>query len=812
MRDTIRNMKYKNLILVLLALPMSLFAQDYLLFIGKSPARNFSVELYGKQITSTRSFSNKLSLKDASNIDEMVFTGPNGNKYEGAQDEYAPGIIYLSSISLESVMIKAVANKNAPIAQSNLDAKEIEGLNLGQDIPMLLNMQPGTVVSSDAGAGIGYTDIRIRGTDGTRTNVTVNGVPINDAESQGTFWVNMPDLASSAQNIQVQRGAGTSTNGPGAFGASINVQTTSSDKAYGYFQTSVGSFNSVKNSIAGGTGWINNKWNLEMRLSQITSDGFIDRSPAELQSYMLSLGYRHSKKTSIKFLSFGGSERTNQAWNGVPIEKFRDSGLTNHFNRNRSTYKTQRDSVNLFGSDADRYNYYTYEDEVDDYSQLHNHIYLNHQFNKKNQLNVTLYSTIGKGYFEQFKLYDKMSDYGYDPTIIGTDTIRNSDVIRQRWLDNSLLGINANYTYTNYPLSVTVGGGYNNYLGDHYGLLKWARIIPNASYNATYYSSTGFKIDGNAYSKINYVLGKGLNAFADLQIRRVYHEGSGTDNDLRRINFDLNALFFNPKAGISWQANKNLKTYYSFSVANKEPSRGDFTDNRTAVRPKAERLIDHEFGVEYSKGGLRYTGNFYYMDYKDQLILTGAVNDVGSAIRTNVASSYRTGLESVLKYFFKPNLALGGNISISQNKIKEFDNIFIDYNDYSEVKETLKNKSIALSPDMVAALQLVYNPIPSVQLSYNHKFVSKQYLDNTENERRSLPAFNTGQFMASCAISSKNYRRLLLQLHVNNVWDVTYASRGYTFGYYYTPGSFTDEVYVFPQAGRNIQLGVKLEF
>ena len=804
---------FKLTLILFLFMPVSILAQQYLLFIEKSPAKNFSVELYGKEIARTGNNKNKVVLNDVSNLSEMIFIGSDGTEYEGHQDEYAPGIIYLNTISLESVVIEAIAQKNAPVAQSNLDATTIEQLNLGQDIPMLLNMQPGTIVSSDAGAGIGYTDVRIRGTDGTRTNVTVNGVPINDAESQGTFWVNMPDLASSAGNIQIQRGAGTSTNGPGAFGASINVQTSSTNRPYGYFQTSVGSFNSIKNTIAGGTGWINNKWNLEMRLSQITSDGFIDRSKARLQSYMLSVGYRHNKKTSIKYLSFGGSERTNQAWNGVPIEKFKDTSLLNHYNRNKgATYRTINDSINLFSSDPNRYNYYTYEDEVDDYTQLHNHIYINHQFNKKNLVNLTLYSTIGKGFFEQFRLHDNIGSYGYGPTIIGVDTIRNSDVIRQRWLDNSLAGVNFNYTYKSYPLNIIVGGGYNNYLGDHYGLIKWARIIPNAAYNDTYYSGDGFKVDGNVYAKVNYILRKGLNVFADLQLRRVYHEGSGTDNDLRRINFAVNAMFFNPKAGISYQINKHLSTYYSFSLANKEPSRGDFTDNRTANRPKPEQLMDHELGLEFSYGGLRYTANFYYMDYKDQLILTGAVNDVGSAIRTNVANSYRAGMENVIKYYFKPNLALGGNISISQNKIKEFENIFIDYNDNSEVKEVLKDKDIALSPNMVAAVQLAYSPVKAVRLTYNHKFVSKQYLDNTENERRSLPSFNTGHFMASWAITSKNYRRLLLQLHVNNVWDVSYASRGYTFGYYYTPGSFVDEVYVYPQAGRNIQAGVKLEF
>lgn len=793
-------------------MPVLLFGQDYYqIFLDKFPAKNYSVELFGKEIARTSS-SGKLVLEDISNLKNLIFVGP-GGKYAGVQDDFAERIIYLSPMSMESVLITAVAPKNAPFAQSNLSAQDIEEQNLGQDIPMLLNMQPGVVVSSDAGAGIGYTDIRIRGTDGTRTNVTVNGVPINDAESQGTFWVNMPDLASSAQNIQIQRGAGTSTNGPGAFGASINVQTSSTNKPYGYFQSSIGSFSSNKNTIAGGTGWIKDKWNLEMRLSQINSDGFIDRSQAKLQSYMLSVAYKHNAKTSIKYMSFGGSERTNQAWYGVPLEKFMDSGLRNHYNRNvGSTYKNSRDSSNLFGSDPSTYNYYTFKDEVDDYSQLHNHLYFTHQLNKNNLLNVTLYSTVGKGYFEQFRLNDRIGNYGYNPTVIGSDTIYNSDVIRQRWLDNTLVGINANYTYNSYPLNIIVGGGYNNYLGEHFGKIKWARIIPNAQYDATYYSSSGFKVDGNIYTKVNYVLGKGFNAFADLQLRRIYHEGIGRDNDLRRINFGINALFFNPKAGISYQVSKSLKTYYSFSIANKEPSRGDFTDNRTSVRPKPERLMDHEFGIDFITGKFHYTGNLYYMDYTNQLIMTGEVNDVGSAIRSNVASSYRAGIENVLKYYFRPNLALGGNISLSQNRIKEFTNSFIDYNDYSEIKETLKDKSIALSPNMVAALQLAYSPIKTVRLSYNHKFVSKQYLDNTENDRRSLPAFNVGSFMASWAISSKNYRRAFLQLHINNLWDVSYASRGYTFGYYYTPSSFTDEVYVYPQAGRNIQLGVKLEF
>jgi iron complex outermembrane recepter protein len=805
-------MKHKHLIILFILLPVSLCAQLYYLVLDGQKAPNYQVWLYGKEIAQSAD-GGVIKLDEVSNLADMLFISPTGVQYEGKQDEFVPEYILLSPVAMERVIIQAIGQKNAPVAQSNLNAKDIEELNLGRDIPMLLDMLPGTVVSSDAGAGVGYTDIRIRGTDGTRTNVTVNGVPINDAESQGTYWVNMPDLASSAQNIQVQRGAGTSTNGPGAFGASINVQTGSINDAYGYFQSSAGSFNTFKNTVAGGTGWINNKWNLEMRLSQISSDGFIDRSQADLQSYMLSVGYKHNDKTSIKYLSFGGKERTNQAWNGVPIEKYNNDGLVTHYLRNAgSTYKTREDSVNLFTSENDRYNFYTYNNEIDDYSQLHNHLYINHQFNKKNALNITLYSTVGKGFFEQYKGNAKISDYGYAPTVVGNDTITRSDVVRQRWLDNSLMGINANYTYSHFPLNVIVGGGYNNYVGDHFGKIKWARIMTNASQDATYYYSDGIKVDGNIYAKANYVFGSGLTGFADLQLRRVYHEGNGTDNDLRRINFTMDAVFFNPKAGITWQPHKNIKSYYSVSVAHKEPSRGDFTDNRTNTQPKAEQMIDHELGLEYSVGKFRYLGNFYYMDYKNQLIMTGAINDVGNAIRTNVASSYRAGVENALKYFFKPNLALGGNISISQNRIKEFDNIFIDYNDYSEVRETLKDKAIALSPNMVAALQLVYQPIKSVNLSYNHKFVSKQYLDNTENDRRSLPSFNVGSFMASWAISSKHYRRTFLQLHINNLWDVKYASRGYTYGYYYTPESFTDEVFVFPQAGRNIQVGVKLDF
>jgi iron complex outermembrane receptor protein len=439
----------------------------------------------------------------------------------------------------------------------------------------------------------------------------------------------------------LQRGVGSSTNGAGAFGATVNIQTATSFKPFGLISQSYGSYDTRKTTIAAGTGLLNKHWTLDLRLSQIHSNGFIDRGASDLNSWFVSGGY-FARKWSLKMLVFNGAEHTYQVWYGIPREKMfgNDSALRAHYDRNKGTvYKSVADSMNLFTSNKRSYNYFNYENESDRYSQTHYHLYFNTQINRRHSLNATLYKTLGGGYFEQFRFMDPLSSYNLPPVIFGTDTIRNSDIIRRRWLDNTLTGINANWLFRGNTFSLTTGGGYSQYLGNHFGEIVWARLAPAANHLGNYYTATGDKYDGNVFTKTVWNPVAGFQVTGDLQVRRVYHTGRGSDNDQRPIRFQGNYLFFNPKFGVSRSFGDGALLYTSVSMAGKEPARSDYTDNPFSYKPKPEKLLDYEFGFVKQNKKISTSVNCYFMDYKDQLVLTGAVNDVGTPLRTNINSN-----------------------------------------------------------------------------------------------------------------------------------------------------------------------------
>jgi iron complex outermembrane receptor protein len=714
--------------------------------------------------------------------------------------------------TLDELVVSATRVKdNSPIAHSNITYQDIEKNNLGQDIPFLLQNEVSMVSTSDAGAGVGYTGFRLRGSDATRINVTVNGIPINDAESQGTFWVNMPDFASSTENIQIQRGVGSSTNGAGAFGGTVTLQTTTlKEKAYGEIASSYGSFNTQKYTAKFGTGLINNHWAFDARASYITSDGYIDRATSDLRSYYLSGGY-YDKNTSLKLVYFAGKEITYQSWWGTP-----ESRITgNKEDMEIHAANNGLDSVQTYNliNSGRTYNYYQYKNEVDNYGQDHAQLLFTHQFSSNLSANAALHYTYGRGYYEQFRKDDDFASYGLNDLIVGNDTILTTDLIRRRWLDNHFYGATYNLTYNKSKLELVLGGGYNNYNGRHFGELIWMRYANSTGLGYRWYDNDANKKDFNSYLKADYLITEKITLFADLQVRTVDYSTKGKDNDLRILNVDTNFVFVNPKGGITIQINPKVRTYASLSVGNREPVRGDFIDNPANKQPKHETMLDYEAGVDVKLKKALFQANFYYMDYKNQLILTGELNDVGSSIRTNVDKSYRTGVEFSANFLISKKVTLGFNTTLSQNKIDQFTEVIYDYTDWNEVvvvENKYKNTDIAFSPNVIAAGNIVYMPAKGLSLMLQTKYVGKQFLDNTTNAKRVIDAYQTIDGRLSYSIYPKKMREISFNLLVNNILNSLYSSNGYTYSYIYE--KLITENFYYPQAGTNFLVGLTFKF
>lgn len=720
---------------------------------------------------------------------------------------------------LDPVNINAVrASKDVPIAKSNLGKKELEQRDEGRDIPFILRDLPSTVVNSDAGAGIGYTGIRIRGSDITRINVTVNGIPINDPESHGVFWVNTPDLVSSTNSIQVQRGVGTSTNGAGAFGASINLKTSRvSTKPFAKSELTAGSFNTFKRNLQAGTGLMGGHWVVEGRVSEITSDGFIDRARSDLNSYYLSGSY-YSENTSVQLIHFGGGEETYQAWWGIPEAKLfgTDAELQNHIARNGYSPK---DSANLVDSDPRTYNYYTYENEVDNYKQDHWQLHISQRFTDQLKANLALHHTYGRGYFEQYRNGDHFSTYGLSPVINGNDTITSTDLIRRRWLDNTFAGLTYSFEYDNESgLNLILGGAYNQYNGDHFGNIQWARFASNSEIRDRYYDNTSTKGDFNTYLKALYQWKK-FTFFGDLQVRRVSYTGSGLDNDQFIIDIDTAYTFFNPKGGLNYQLSQNSRVYASVAVAQREPVRNDFLDAPSGNLPSSELLIDYEAGYDFQSEKALFQANLFFMDYYDQLVLTGQVNDVGSAIRENVERSYRAGIELQGGYRFNNMLQLNANVTISENRILDYTNYIVNYDNGQIESENIGATHISFSPGLIAGAGFTATPFDNFNIIWQSKYVSEQYLDNTSSaeflaldadESKKLDAFWVTDLRLTYDLKAKGFKNIQFHLLVANLFDHEYEPNGYTFSYIAGGQTITENFY-YPMAGINFLGGIKVE-
>lgn len=734
-------------------------------------------------------------------------------------------------------ILPAVIADDVPMASQMITQASLEKVNLGQDLPYLLQYTPSMVVTSDAGTGIGYTGMRIRGSDASRINVTFNGIPINDSEGQGVFWVNTPDLSSSASSITIQRGVGTSTNGAGAFGATVDVATQSyRDSAYGEVNNSYGSFNTRKHNVLFGTGLINNHWSFDGRISSINSDGFVDRATSDLKSYYLSGGY-YGDKTSVQAITFAGKERTYQSWWGTPeavINEDRDA-LDTHYWNNYGSYSTYEDSINLYDSGRE-YNYYTYENEVDNYNQDHYQLHVNHDFSSKLTMKISGHYTYGRGYFEQFKRDEVMADYGYDP-ITFTDpgdtifipnpfipgdtlfydvngdttfTIDETDLIRRRWLDNHFYGSIFNLRYDNHRYSIDFGGGWNQYQGDHFGEVIWAQYAPDGMIYDKYYDNSATKTDGNLYIKSSVWITEGLRAYVDLQGRQINYTASGIDADGQMIDVDTSFMFFNPKGGLTYRTG-NHRFMGSYAIANREPVRNDFIDAPSGQTPGHETLNDLELGYNYNAYKWKIGLNAYYMMYKNQLVLTGALNDVGSPIRTNVDNSFRRGLELYAAVNIFPKLSWNGNVTLSENKIDKYNEVIYDYtNGYDVIETEYANTDIAFSPNIIAASIFSYRPAEEFEVAISSKYVGEQFLDNTSENNKKLEAYFVNDLRLSYSKEFKSLKSLTLSLMVNNLFNELYSSNGYTYSYIYVDK--VTENFLYPQAGTNFLVGLNLKF
>ncbi|MBL0741844.1 TonB-dependent receptor [Chryseolinea lacunae] len=713
----------------------------------------------------------------------------------------------------EVVVFATRANDKSPTTFSTVNKQAIQKQNFGQDLPMLLNWTPSVVTTSDAGTGIGYTGIRIRGSDATRINVTVNGIPYNDSESQGTYWVDIPDIASSSQSIQVQRGVGTSTNGAGAFGASINLQTnTRNDAPYASITTSGGSFGTLRNTLSLGSGLLNNHWVVDARVSKIKSDGFIDRGSSDLQSYYFSGGY-YNKGTMLKAVVFGGKERTYQAWYGVPQSRLNndeEAMLTTASNEGWNETQTQ----NLLNSGSRTFNPYTYKNQVDDYRQDHYQLHFSQRIGSAFTANAALHYTKGKGYYEEYKYNEKFSSYGLPAVQIGDSTIATSDIIRRRWLDNDFYGVTYSLNYDKDNLNMILGGAWNRYTGDHFGEIIWAQVsaVPT---EYRYYFNNADKRDANVYLKTSYQFSNRLSGYVDLQVRKILYTTSGIENKQNALAVDVDFLFFNPKAGVTYSLSQSQQLYASFGIANREPVRDDFVDAPNGTVPKRETLNNLEVG--YRKAGKNYAlnVNYYLMDYSNQLVLTGKVNDVGASLRANVDKSYRTGIEVDGTIRLSDKFSWTANVTLSKNKIKNFDEVLYDYgadfDQYNEVKRTYASTDIAFSPNVIVGSGFSYRPIKNLEATWLAKYVGSQYLDNTSNKNRSINDYMVNDLRITYTIHPSFMREIGVSGLLNNFLNEKYESNGYTWGYL-GGGSEYRENYYFPQAGTNFLLMLTLKF
>lgn len=723
---------------------------------------------------------------------EIEFSNPNQEINIVLDD----GIILKDEIKV----ISTRAKYNSPFAFTNISKSFIEKNNSGKDIPFLINSTPSTYSTSDAGNGIGYTGVRIRGSDATRINVTINGIPYNDSESHGVFWVNVSDLASSANSIQVQRGVGSSTNGGGAFGGTVSIKTGKASEDFKLkYSSSAGSYKSFKNTLELNSGLIKNKINMNLRLSKINSDGYVDRATSDLKSYYASASY-YSDKTSIDLINFSGKERTYQSWWGTPEGRINnDIEEMNNVIANNGYSDEQAD--NLLNSGR-TFNYYTYDNQTDNYQQDHYQMHFNHDISNTANLHLALHYTYGRGYYEEFREDDNLSNY--------YDFLENKslDLVRRRWLSNHFYGLTYSFSKKFDKSEINIGGALNEYDADHFGEI----IQPQLMVSEPYYFSKSFKKDGNIFIKYNLNITESAELFTDLQLRGYSHKMKGNDNDKSIIDVNKNNIFFNPKIGLTKSLNDKVSLYGSVAIANREPIRSDYIDSK--IEPKHESLVNIELGKGFNYNIGSFNTNLYLMEYNNQLITTGEVNDVGAYIRENVKKSRRFGVEFTNVLNTK-DFYVNSSLSLSRNLVYNFNETLYDYGaDFSQYN-IIENKyvitDLAFSPGVLLNNHFEWKANKFLSFILNSKYVGKQYLDNTSNEKRVLKDFLINDFKIQTNLTNNVFNNLFFKIEINNIFNVKYSSNGYTFGYYGGMDYEVRENYFYPQATRNIMFSISIE-
>jgi iron complex outermembrane recepter protein len=747
-------------------------------------------------------------------------------------DLHLENAIYLG----DEVIVKAWrAGNNSPVSHVNIGKEEMGKTDLGEDFPSLISLTPSIVTTSDAGTGIGYSSFRIRGTDLNGINVMIDGIPVNDAESHGVWWVDLPDISGSVENTQIQRGVGTSANGAAAFGATINLQTISlNEKPYSEINSSYGSFNSWKNTIRFGTGLINKHFAFDGRLSKISSDGYIDRAFSNLKSFYFSGGY-YSAKTIIKFITFSGYEQTYQAWNGIPKAKLDNDPV------GMQTYVTANgldaaDSANLYNSGRRTYNLYTYPNQTDNYQQDNFQLHFSHEFSHAFFVTAALHYTHGKGYYEEYVKQQNFSNYGLSSLYVGSDSaiqygmkvpaayfdngvITKTDLITQKWLDNDFYGAVYSLNYLKDKSEWTLGGAWNNYIGNSYGNVIWSRFggLDNNTYE--WYTGIGKKNDFNIFLKNTTKLAESLNLYLDIQYRHIGYTLAGDDENLRNITQEHYFNFFNPKVGFNYTPGNHQLLSFNFGVAHREPTRSNYTDaDPSKPKPIDETLMNYELGYQLSFNTIQLGINFYFMDYLNQLVLTGQINDVGAPIMTNVDKSYRAGIELVAQWKILPNLNLDANATLSRNKILNFTE-YVDnwdyYNDpqnqpYQKVNK-LGNTDLSFSPSLVGGSQIAWWANHNIEFDFQTKYVGKQFIDNTSSNDRILDAFSVSNILVQYTIKTGWCKTLRIKGMINNIFNAQYESNAWVYRFY-SDGKYQSIDGYFPQAGINFMLGLTLGF
>jgi iron complex outermembrane receptor protein len=720
------------------------------------------------------------------------------------KDQFILVELHASAFMNDEIVVNAsrITDK-APLTYSLIDKKIIQKQNNGTDLPYLLQSTPSVVVSSDAGTGIGYTGLRIRGTDLTGINVTLNGVPVNDPESHSVYFVDLPDLASSVDNIQIQRGAGTSANGAAAFGASLNIKTESpATEPYIRYNGTYGAFGTIKNTIGFGTGISKKGFSLNGRLSKIWSDGFVDRATSDLKSYFLDASWS-GWKTHIKLLTTSGTEKTYQAWYGIP----KDSLKTNR------TYNPAGEQYDAKGNLTGYY-----DNQTDNYQQDYYQLLMAHQFSPIWSLSGAAFLTHGKGYYEEWKNDKDFASYGLPDLVIGNETISSTDLVQQKWLDNQYYGFNIAAQHQKERFSNTYGLSLNKYEGNHFGYISWARFASSGSNSDPWYSGTGAKTDFAAFAKSVYHLTARWHLFADLQWRRIDYQIKGTHDDLRDLTQNHDFAFLNPKTGVYFNLNDKQNFYASVAVTHREPTRTVNLDAAPGQEIFSERLIDYEAGYRFTSGKILLESNLYFMDYKNQFVLTGKINNVGEAIMTNVPESYRVGLETSAQWKVMKSFELSGNFSLSSNKIKGFTEYVDNWNYWDDpdnqpyqYEKYLGKTDISFSPSVTAALRADYKPTENLSFAIWSNYVSRQFIDNTSSTNRSIDPYLIGNASIRYTISQRIFEELSVTAHINNLFNTEYETNAWVYRYMYDDQHYTMDGY-FPQAGIHamFSLNVKL--